>query len=50
MKDKMQELLEEERKEKARILNLEFEEECRNDRDEYFQKKYDSNMKDSDFL
>ena len=39
-----------ERLEEARIADLEFLEECKEDRTEYQQGMYDSGMKGSDFL
>jgi hypothetical protein len=47
--DKLAELMEQDKKDEANREDLDFLEECKNDRSEYDQKKYDSGMRDSDF-
>ena len=49
-KEDLAELMRDEKKEEARIENLEYEEECRNDRSFEEQEKHDSNMRESDFM
>ena len=49
-KDELAELMEQDQEDNSRRLDLEYEEECRNDRDVEQQEKYDSGMKGSDYL
>jgi len=49
-KEELAELMKDEKREDARIENLEYEKECREDRSFEEQEKYDSGTCDSDFL
>ena len=49
-KEDLEELMRDERREDARIENLEYKEECREDRSFEEQEKHDSGMCESDFL
>ena len=48
--EELKEMMEQDQKDNNRRLDLEYEEECRNDRDVEQQEKHDSGMKESDFL
>ena len=49
-KDELAELMEDDKREEARREDLEFLEECRNDRDSEQQEKHDSGMCGTDFM
>jgi len=48
-KEELAELMRDEKREEARIENLEYRDECREDRSFEEQEKYDSGVRESDF-
>ena len=49
-KDDLKELMEDDQKENARLENLDYQDECRNNRSFEEQEKIDSGMCESDFM